>query len=82
MLTFRSLSVTIWLKFVEVFKKKRNASLAAGAVSKQTHPLKDEIQFVSSPGPLLDDEGSRGGFLRGEKRGVRERNLFDLSELL
>jgi hypothetical protein len=71
-LTFRSLSVTIRLKYVEVFKKKRHASPAACAVSKQTHPLKDEIHLVSSPVPLLNDEGSRAGFLQGVKRGVRK----------
>lgn len=76
------LSVTIWLKFVEVSEKKacrrvqrrekeRHAGPAAGAVSKPAQALKDEIHFVSSFAPSLPDEGSGGE--EGEREGWRER---------
>lgn len=66
------LSVTIWLKFVEVSgkkktsqrvqkrKKERQAGPAAGALSKPAQALKDEIHFVSSSAPSPPDESSGG----------------------
>ncbi len=73
-------------KRVQKRKKERQAGPAAGAVSKPAQALKDEIHFVSSSAPSLPDEGSRGE--KGERemerkrRRDRERNLFDLSEVL
>lgn len=84
------LSVTIWLKFVEVprkkvsqrvqkRKRKRRVGPAAGAVSKPGQTLKDEIHFVSSSAPSSPDEGSGGE--EGEGESWREREAVIEKEI-